>query len=164
MQSILGNPYLILIARLVVGGIFVMYGVDKIVTPKDFAHSLMAYEMLPNIAVNLMALIMPWLEVICGLMLILGVRLRAASLLSSAMLVVFIMAILTAMARSLNINCGCSAHAETVGWAKVLEDTGYLILAMLVYFYPNKKFTLEAFVANQPQQNLTTEEEMGFER
>ncbi|MFN8366585.1 MAG: MauE/DoxX family redox-associated membrane protein [Candidatus Kapaibacterium sp.] len=156
IQRILNNSYTILIARLVLGTIFVMYGVDKIIAPKDFAHNILNYKMLPEVVVNIFALTLPWLETICGVLLILGVRLRANAILSGAMTLMFMGAVSIAMIRGLEINCGCSAHAETVGWPKLMEDTGYLLLALLIYLFPRKEFTLEYYVTSLQQEPTVT--------
>ena len=60
------------------------------------------------------------------------------------------------MIRGLEINCGCSAHAETVGWPKLMEDTGYLLLALLIYLFPRKEFTLEYYVTSLQQEPTVT--------
>ena len=149
LESIVKNPVLLLVCRLVVGYIFVSYGFEKILAPKDFAHSIMNYEMMPHAWVNMAALVMPWVEVFAGAMLIFGIRVRAAALIASAMLVMFIMAIGSAMTRGLEINCGCSAHAEPVGFPKIFEDLGFLVLSLLLVLFPSQRWTLDAYVQAQ---------------
>jgi uncharacterized membrane protein YphA (DoxX/SURF4 family) len=136
--------------------LFIVYGYEKIISPKDFAHSIMNYQMMPDAYANLFALALPWIEVSCGVLLVLGVRLRASALLTALMLVVFIVAIGVAMARGLEINCGCSAHSEPVGIPKILEDAGYLILTIVVYLYPSKFMTLESYLTKQSNTEITT--------
>ncbi len=153
-MNIIKHPLLTVISRLIVGYIFVSYGFEKILAPKDFAHSIMNYEMMPHTWVNMAALIMPWVEVFAGVMLLFGIRLKAASLICSAMLVVFIMAIGTAMTRGLEINCGCSAHAEPVGFPKIFEDLGFLVLSLLIYFVPNGMLSLEDYLQRQRASEL----------
>ncbi len=160
MTTFLQHTFLGIFSRLIVGYVFVSYGIEKIFTPKDFAHSIMNYEMMPHSWVNIAALIMPWVEVFAGAMLILGLRLRAASFISSMMLVMFIMAIGVAMGRGLEINCGCSAHPEPVGFPKILEDLGFLVLSLLVYLFPNSTLTLDAYIQRQraiPEPTQTEE-------
>ena len=74
-------------------------------------------------------------EVLSGVFLIFGVRLRASSALVAAMLVVFLIAIGTAMARGLSIECGCYSQGggEKVGWKKVFEDVALLVLAIQIF-------------------------------
>lgn len=155
IQQILNNRYTVLIARLLLGTIFVMYGVDKIIAPKDFAHNILNYKMIPEMFVNIFALILPWVEAICGILLILGVRLRANAILSAVMTLMFMGAIAFAMIRGLEINCGCSAHAETVGWPKLIEDTGYLLLSVVIYFFPRNEFSLEQYLRSASTEQPT---------
>ncbi|MCX7929632.1 MAG: DoxX family membrane protein [Chlorobi bacterium] len=143
MPRILAHPVVCILARIVVGGIFTMYAVDKIAVPADFALNIERYELLPLALVNLMAIILPWIELLVGVFLLVGVRLRANAILAVAMLAIFILAIGSAMARGLEINCGCSAHSETVGWGKIIEDALYLLLALRIVIKPDATLTLE---------------------
>jgi putative oxidoreductase len=132
---ILSHPALLLLCRLVLGTVFVIAAVPKIAHPDSFATSVEAYELLPLAAVNIAAIIIPWIELICGLFLIAGVYLRPSSALLGVLLGVFIIAITVAVLRGLNINCGCFGESggATVGWNKVLEDLALLIPALLIF-------------------------------
>jgi hypothetical protein len=74
-------------------------------------------------------------------MLLFSYKEKAASFLISGMLIVFIIAILTAIARGYNIDCGCfgesspaaAAEVTKVGWAKVLEDARWLIASLYIF-------------------------------
>lgn len=147
MRAVLVHTAFGLLARVIVGGVFVMYAVDKIAAPADFALSIERYQLLPFAMVNLLAIVLPWLELVVGLCLLLGVRLRINAVLAALMLAVFIGAIGSAMARGLEINCGCSAHSETVGWGKIVEDVVYLLLALRIAIKPDRILALE----NQPR-------------
>jgi putative oxidoreductase len=137
MSALFFHPVVILAARLVLGSVFVIAGVEKIANPDAFAKSINNYQLLPYGALNTMALILPWLEVLAGAFLVFGVRLRASSAVTAAMLLVFIGAIASAMARGLSIDCGCfsqgSVASEPVGWKKIVEDVALLILAVQIF-------------------------------
>ncbi len=137
MSALLFHPVIILAARLVLGSVFVIAGVEKIANPDAFAKAINNYQLLPYNALNIMALVLPWLEVLAGALLIFGVRLRASSALTAVMLIVFIAAIASAMMRGLSIDCGCfsqgSAASEPVGWKKVAEDIGLLALSLQIF-------------------------------
>lgn len=157
MKSLLENPILNLSVRLVLGGIFIFAAIDKIAEPDAFAKSIGNYHLIPTFGLNFMALLMPWIELLCGLFLVLGVRVKASSAIVSAMLVVFLVAISTAIFRGYNIDCGCFAQtsassadkASKVGWKKVGEDTGMLIAALYLFYYPVKSWTFEAFALKE---------------
>ena len=162
MQTVFFHPVIILAARLVLGSVFVIAGVEKVVNPNAFAKAINNYQMLPFAALNVMALILPWLEVLTGVFLIFGIRLRASSALIASMLVVFLIAIGSAMARGLSIECGCYSQGgggEIVGWKKVFEDVGLLVLAVQIFWAATKSdilpFSFESM--RQPQRNVPQE-------
>ncbi|MFM2133172.1 MAG: hypothetical protein RL156_453 [Bacteroidota bacterium] len=149
MKSLLSHPFLTVAARLIVGLVFVSYGIDKIITPKDFAHSILNYQILPPSTVNIMALILPWVEVVAGALLIVGIRIRASAFLCGLLLVTFVAAISTAMLRGLEINCGCSANSEPVGFKKIIEDVVFLALCVHIMVYPHGTLTLDSYTASR---------------
>jgi uncharacterized membrane protein YphA (DoxX/SURF4 family) len=162
MQTVFFHPVIILAARLVLGSVFVIAGVEKVVNPNAFAKAINNYQMLPFAALNVMALILPWLEVLTGVFLIFGIRLRASSALIASMLVVFLIAIGSAMARGLSIECGCYSQGgggEIVGWKKVFEDVGLLVLAVQIFWATTLNdilpFSFESM--RQPQSNVPQE-------
>lgn len=150
MNKILSNPALLLIARIVLGLIFIIASAGKIYNPAVFAQEISNYDFMPYFTINLMAIILPWIELIAGIFLISGIRLKASSAIIGALLIVFIIAVATAMARGLNINCGCYSHVanDPVGWKKIIENTIQLALALWIYIFPVKKFTFENFIMN----------------
>ena len=113
-----------LAARIVVGLVFLLYGLDKIAHPDDFAQAIANYRLLPEVLVNLVAVILPWVELICGLLLLAGQWVRSAALVSAFLLGVFVIAVSITLARGLDINCGClNAEAgRKVGLRLLSED------------------------------------------
>ena len=92
--------------------LFVVAAVPKIIDPPSFAHMIFNYRIVPAPVINIMALTMPWLELLCGLALIIGVWRRAALMLIGAMLIVFITAIGINLGRGNAIDCGCFNVAD----------------------------------------------------
>ena len=138
MNILLANKYLTLVSRLILGVVFIVASIEKIAIPIDFAASVQAYQMVPLFLVNIFALILPWMELICGLFILAGVLVRPSSVILSALLLIFILGIGTALIRDLNIDCGCfgSVHYTPIGWQKLLEDTGLFLLALHLYYFP----------------------------
>ncbi|MGZ8798134.1 MAG: MauE/DoxX family redox-associated membrane protein, partial [Thermoanaerobaculia bacterium] len=93
MKRTLTSPWLTIRVQLALGALFVAAAVPKIIDPPSFAHMIYNYRIVPGPLVNVMALTMPWVELLCGLALILGIWKEAARALIAAMLVVFIVAI-----------------------------------------------------------------------
>jgi hypothetical protein len=119
------------ILRLVLGGIFVYAGAAKIIHPAGFSADIANYRMLPHEWIHLLAITLPWIEVAAGLLLMAGVWKRASALLIALMLVVFIAAISQAVARNLNIECGCfgTVGGRKVGLIAIAEDLAMLAAA-----------------------------------
>ena len=113
----LASPWLTIRVQLALGAIFVAAALPKIVDPPSFAHMIYNYRIVPGALVNLMALTMPWIELLCGLALLLGIWRDTARTLIGALLVTFIIAISINLARGNAIDCGCfdvSAAGKTV--------------------------------------------------
>lgn len=131
--------------RLLVGGVFIYAGYVKIIDPSGFAKNIYQYQLLPNNQlVNLTALLLPWLEVVCGLALIIAPRLRrGASVWIIGMLMVFTAAVIISLARGLDISCGCLStdpDAAKIGWKKVAENIGLIVLTAIACVKERKDF------------------------
>jgi uncharacterized membrane protein YphA (DoxX/SURF4 family) len=128
--------WLDLLLRFLVGGTFVYASFDKILHPDAFAQGVYNYRLLPVVLLHPLALYLPWLELTAGLALILGLHRRGAALLSGLMLGGFMVAIGAALARGLDISCGCfnTAGGHAVGLSLLLRDAALLAgsLALLL--------------------------------
>ena len=138
----LTSPWLTIRVQLALGALFVAAALPKIIDPPSFAHMIYNYRIVPAGVINLMALTMPWVELLCGLALILGVWRRAALGLIAAMLVVFIIAIGINLGRGNAIDCGCFNVADAGKtyeqriqdmWLDVFRDLGMLLMVAQVY-------------------------------
>jgi uncharacterized membrane protein YphA (DoxX/SURF4 family) len=103
------NPKLVLVllVRLLLGGVFVHASMDKILHTGDFAGVIANYRILPDSLVNLAAVILPWLELFLGGFLILGIWVPGAALACNMLLGVFSLALAFNLLRGLDIDCGC---------------------------------------------------------
>lgn len=137
MRRILSNKYALLLSRVLLGTVFIVASIDKIASPAVFAVSVEAYRLLPLWPINILALVIPWLELICGLFLLAGVYLRGSSTVIAALLAVFIVGISSAILRRLTIDCGCFGAGVTspVSWLRVAEDAGLFVLAVHLFVF-----------------------------
>ena len=143
MRRIIDNDYLTLIIRLFVGCLFIYASIYKIIQPSDFAKSIWYYHMIPGVYINLIALILPWLEFLCGLGLILGIYYRGSVLIINLMTVLFIIALTSAVIRGISIDCGCfRASVATNDSARetLWRDIGLIILTLQMLFSRSKAF------------------------
>lgn len=146
MKKILSNPVLILILRLIIGYIFITYGIGKISNPGKFANEIANYSLFPESLLNIFAIILPWLEVIVGIMVTLGMRLKSSSFIAGLLMISFIFAVLWAIAMGLDINCGCSStNPQKIGLPKLLENSALLISTIIIFLFSDKKLTIEYF-------------------
>ena len=98
---------LTLLLRAALGGIFLLSGLAKIADPIAFLFSVRQFRLLPGPLEAWLALVVPWLEFLLGLLLLSGLLYRTAALLIAALNVFFAFAILTIVARGIEIDCGC---------------------------------------------------------
>ncbi|MCP4218854.1 MAG: DoxX family membrane protein [bacterium] len=128
-----------LICRLILGGIFVYAGFTKIAHSHEFARIISNYKILPDVLVHFPAVILPWIEILCGIFLIIGLFERTAAIWLAAMLAVFMVAISFNLIRGLDFDCGCfSPTAKSKSSEPVLlliRDILMLIPAAVIIFF-----------------------------
>lgn len=123
--------------RIVLGGVFIYSGVLKIVDPAEFAQAIANYQLIPIVSGNLMALFLPWLELVCGLCLISGLMLGTSAAIVAAMLVIFMGAITISLFRGIDIHCGCFGSGELLSSSMYIDlarDAVLLAMAVFVAF------------------------------
>ena len=96
-----------LVARLVVGGVWVVAGALKLPDPYASVQAVRAYELLPGNAAVVVGHALPVVEVVIGALLILGLLTRAAAAVSAVLMLVFVAGIASVWARGIEIDCGC---------------------------------------------------------
>lgn len=136
MMAIINNKYLNQILRIILGLIFIFSGVEKISNPAEFAQSIENYRLLPIISINLIAIILPWLELISGMLLLFGIKSKENSIIITSMMIVFTSAVIIAIFRNLDIDCGCfgTLAAQKVGFRKVIENIVLISIGFIIFF------------------------------
>ena len=143
MKSIIQNSLFILVIRLILGVLFLYAGIDKITEPQSFARSIDNYHIIPFGMENTMAIILPWLELLIGLGLVIGCMVDGAALMPMGLLVVFIIAISSAILRGYNIECGCGLkEGELVGTQKLLENSILFLMGLFIMNRPSTLFEI----------------------
>jgi putative oxidoreductase len=134
------NRTVLLVFRLVLGGLFVYAGVVKVLDPLDFAQNIRNYQLVGQSLSFLAAVILPCLEILAGAFLIAGIWKRGASLVISGLLVFFIALTAVTMARGLDVDCGCfGAVSRKAGLGVILEDLAMLYLSLCILFAPRQQ-------------------------
>jgi uncharacterized membrane protein YphA (DoxX/SURF4 family) len=119
------------VCRIALAGVFVVAGASKIMDPDDFARAIYRYHLLPDVAINPLAIYLPWLECVAAVALVFVSRWRdAAALMMGMMLTCFAVAIGAAMWRGLDVPCGCfgSLSRSPVGWWHLAVDAALLVV------------------------------------
>ncbi len=151
MSGLIRHPRVELALRLVLGAFFVYASLDKIWNPAAFAKIVYQWQVAGPVPSNLVAVTLPWIELAAGLLLVAGVWKRESALVIALMLVVFIVAAGSVMARGIDVeNCGCVSVAKAeapsswppawtrgVGWFLVSRNLVLLGAALaLAYLTP----------------------------
>ena len=124
------------IVDLVVGGVFIYAGVVKAFQPVRFASDIDNYKILPWVMSVRLAFYLPWLEIFCGLALILRRLYLGGLSILTALVAVFLVATIAAKARGLDITCGCFGHTSQ-HWSFPLHlaiDLAILAALLALYF------------------------------
>jgi putative oxidoreductase len=160
--SRLRNPLLHAGLGVVLGALFVYASLDKIAKPADFARIIYHYQLIgPSrligpLPANLLAVTLPFVEILAGLLLIVGLWRREAALVTAGMLVVFILAVSASLARGIDVeNCGCfsvSGAGRAAGVKLILEDIGMLAAALVLLLCPPRTRTTHEAGLDPPHE------------
>ncbi|MGD8210183.1 MAG: MauE/DoxX family redox-associated membrane protein [Desulfobacterales bacterium] len=130
-----------LAARWILGATFVYASYSKILAPASFAKIISGYDLFPAVLINLIAIIVPFLELVAGLALIIGFYPRSAALIVNALLLVFMTALSINLIRGHEFDCGCfsidSGTQKTFVGPLIFRNFLILALGLHVFFYRN---------------------------
>jgi uncharacterized membrane protein YphA (DoxX/SURF4 family) len=128
-------PWISTAARLILAGVFLTAGVLKAADPQDSVAAVRAYELLPASWATVIGWGLPFAEIALGLLLAIGLLTRPVAIAAAALLTSFIIAVVSAAARGLSVDCGCFGGGGTLppGQAhytgEIIRDLGLLALA-----------------------------------
>lgn len=136
-------------ARLYLGAVFIAASLYKIYEPAFFAQSVATYQIAPLWTINIFALILPWIELLVGATLVLGVWTRESAFIISGLMVMFTVMLSIALARDLKMSCGCFAAQETVdeiSLETVWRDLAWLALGVFIFVADDGRFGLDRWL------------------
>jgi len=129
------NKYFLLAFRLIVGGVFFASGLLKVGDPLAFAQDIKNFRIVSHEVSFMAALILPWIEILCGALLITGILRRPSALLASGLLIGFIILVGITMARGIDTDCGCfGSLSHRADWWLLLQDGVLLLMSLCVLF------------------------------
>jgi putative oxidoreductase len=148
--GLLASSYATLASRIILGGVFLIAGATKIPAPGSLAAAIRSYELpLPEWFVSLSAHALPYLEVMLGIYVLVGLFTRVSAWATNALTAVFLLALVQGALRGLEVDCGCfgSSAGETSNlWLAAARDVGLLVLGLHVALAPSGRFGVDALL------------------
>lgn len=138
------------LARLALAAVWLVSGTLKAIDPDQTVVAVRAYDVMSRGAVDVVAAVLPFLEIAFGLLLLLAIGTRLVAVGSALLLVVFVAGVAQAWARGLSIDCGCFggggavAPGATAYLLEIVRDTGFLALAAWLIARPHTLLSIDA--------------------
>jgi len=138
------------LARLALAAVWLVSGALKAIDLDQTVVAVCAYDVLPRAAVDVVATVLPFLEIALGLLLLLGIGTRLVAIVSGALLLVFVAGVTQAWARGLSIDCGCFggggavAPGATAYLQEVVRDAGFLAMTAWLVVRPHTLLSMDA--------------------
>ena len=136
LKNIYNNGWIEIAFRWILGITFIYASYYKIMSPGDFAKIIYGYNLFPEVLINLIAIVLPFVELISGLSLLIGIYPRSAALIINGLLLAFIFILTINIIRGYEFDCGCFS-AEKTGSPKMMvaRDVIYLIMGLQVFLF-----------------------------
>jgi len=139
LQYITNSRWLELAARWILGLTFVYASFHKIISPAEFAKIVYGYDLFPAVFINLIAIIVPFLELVTGLALVIGFYPRSAAIIINTLLLAYIIVVAINLIRGHEFDCGCfasggSGHISSPE-VMLVRDGIYFVLGIVVIFF-----------------------------
>jgi putative oxidoreductase len=139
LNRALNNAWVELVMRWLLGGSFIYASFHKITAPERFAESVYSYALFPDVSINLIAIILPYLELFSGIALIIGIYYRGAVVIINGLLIGFITALSVNLIRGHEFDCGCFSSGEPgtshSGGIMIVRDAAFFGMGLYVFFF-----------------------------
>ena len=151
------------LARLVLGGVWLWAGLAKLPHPETSVSAVRAYQLLPTGMADTVGRVLPMVEVVLGACLVLGLLVRFTGVLSALLMVAFLIGIISVWSRGIEINCGCFGNggpnpnaSEKYPW-EIARDTGLLLVSLFLVWRPRTALAADTLLF-PPLESHETEE------
>lgn len=142
LVSTLRSKIIHVLARFVLGGVFIFASIDKIAFPGEFTQIVRNYNLLPAVLVKPFAIILPWAELILGIFLIVGFFVKESALILTSFLVAFVIALIFQATNGPIEDCGCFGKISFLASSNliilILRDISFLFLGILIFSIQKK--------------------------
>jgi len=136
LKNLFNNGWIEIAFRWILGITFIYASYYKILSPADFAKMVYGYNLFPEVLINLIAIVLPFVELFSGLSLLLGIYPRSAALIINGLLLAFIFILTINIIRGHEFDCGCFS-AGKAGSPKMMvaRDVIYFIMGLQVFLF-----------------------------
>ncbi|MCL5037771.1 MAG: DoxX family membrane protein [Chloroflexi bacterium] len=155
IKKFISAPLTLAVLRIVLGVIFVFASYSKIMNPIHFKAVVAEYQILPDSIVPLVAIILPWVEFLCGSMLILNIYTQSNALIVLVVLCAFTFGIVNNFMRGLIHDCGCFEFLggwfgikEDISFVQIIRDLIFILLVLPILFYGSNVFLWKKLLIN----------------
>jgi uncharacterized membrane protein YphA (DoxX/SURF4 family) len=162
------RPWLGTVARLVLGVVFIAAGATKVTDLAASGRAVNAYQLMPFGAAKAVGAALPFVEIVVGLLLILGLATRVMAVLTAGLLVIYIVGIASAWARGLSIDCGCFSQGGQLGEGEhpaytwdLIRDGLLLAAAGWLIVWPNSRFSVDRWLLGDNEVDATAADDAG---
>ncbi len=147
IKKLMANAWVELLLRWILGAVFITASFHKIIDPAAFAKIIYGYKLFPSEVINFFAILLPIIELTCGIALVLGVWPRSAAIIINGMLLAFIIAISTNLIRGHEFDCGCFSFGDgqqtLTGFDLLIRDLFWFSTGLfLIFFKQKRKFSI----------------------
>jgi uncharacterized membrane protein YphA (DoxX/SURF4 family) len=148
------QPWATLVVRLGLAFVWLSYGYHKALNPDATVVAVRAYRILPEALVRPFAYALPFVEIVLGLLILVGFAIRFSGIISSLLIVMFMIGIISVWARGYTISCGCNGgggDATTSDYPlELLRDAGYLVMSLWLVVFPRSRLAFDPFAPPAP--------------
>jgi len=148
VEALTRSRGLFILFRLLIGFIFIYAGIEKILAPAEFAEAIDNYRMLPAALINILAITLPWIELITGVLLIVGFFIKGSSLILLGLLLIFAVAITINIIRGVDISCGCKTPwdlSDKISLRKLIEEIILFLMVLQIFLHSSTTLCLDSF-------------------
>ncbi len=134
--------------RMVLGGVFGFSAWSKIMAPQALADAIVGFEIIPGSIALEAAIMLIWLELFCGIFMILGLWARATVIVITGMLTLFELGLISVVVRGIEVNCGCFGQFTEmmVGWDTIMRNMVLLVFCVSLLYCGSWKYSLDLVV------------------
>lgn len=152
-SGLLWHPGGAMVARLLLAAILLYSGLAKAGHTGELARIVYGYRILHPDLLNLAAMTLPWLELLTGALLLVGLLRPSAAVVACGLFSAFMIAAGLAMARGIDAPCGCFSVAwtsERIGWGLLARDGVFALLSGHLIVHPSRFAEMDALLVRSP--------------